>query len=344
MHEVNTHPPLFPRRAIPFSLNSTTQALSAALYSVVLMASTIFAASEAAVTVRVVDEAGHPLKGVDIAITFEQPKYKAGVWGSSDMLTKRGKSNSEGLFSATAISGNYAGYGATADGYYRGRGTFEFKSQKSGRYQPWNPVLTLALKRIIKPVAMYARRLETDIPLLDDPVGFDLIESDWVAPYGHGKSSDIIFRLIKRVVTFDDFGAELRISFSNKGDGIIPMSADVQGGSELCSPQEGPDKGYGETLSLLQGNSKERGQYGLIGQPENYFLRVRTVLDEHGEIVSALYGKIYGRIEYFPVSHKTAKLRFIYYLNPTANDRGIEFDAKQNLCRNLNDLEKPAAP
>ena len=49
-------------------------------------------------------------------------------------------------------------------------------------------------------------------------------------------------------------------------------------------------------------------------------LPICTKLDEHGNIISAQYGKIYGDF-----------LSFTYYLNPTSNDRSIEFDPDKNL-------------
>jgi hypothetical protein len=299
---------------------------------------------EAGLTVKVFDQDSRPMTGVDVLVTFELPKYRPGVWGSADMLTKRGKSNEKGMFSVVANAGSYAGFAAEAPGYYKSRGTIEFKSEKQGRYEPWNPTVTLTLKRIINPVPMYARRFETEIPMMDGAVGFDLIESDWVRPHGRGKLSDIRFKITKRVDSFTNFGAELVVDFSNKGDGIALMSSEIQGGSELCSSHVGPDEGYTEFLSFLQGNSKERGQYGMSDKSANYFIRVRTVLDDRGAVVSALYGKIYGGIEFFPVSSKTAKIRFTYYLNPVSNDRNIEFDPKRNLFTNLKELEKPTAP
>jgi hypothetical protein len=53
------------------------------------------------------------------------------------------------------------------------------------------------------------------------------------------------------------------------------------------------------------------------------------VLDENGNIKSALYGKIYGGFE-----------NFQYYLNPTPNDRNVEFDPDHNLL-NLGRREIP---
>jgi hypothetical protein len=299
---------------------------------------------EAKITVRVVDEDSRPKAGVDVSVTFEMPKYKPGVWGSSDMMTRRGLSNSEGLFSATAKSGNYVGYSAQATGYYPSTGKpLEFARSEGGRWQPWDATVELILKKIIRPAPMYARRLEAEIPVVDETVGFDLMEGDWITPHGRGKSGDILFRVTKRVASFHNFDAELVVNFPNKGDGIALM-ADTHGGSELRSAHEAPEAGYDPSLSLLQGNSKERGQYGMANEGKNYFFRIRTVLDERRQVVSCLYGKIYGGIEYFPVSYKGARLRFIYYLNPTVNDRSVEFDPKRNLFLNLKSSEQVTAP
>jgi hypothetical protein len=37
-------------------------------------------------------------------------------------------------------------------------------------------------------------------------------------------------------------------------------------------------------------------------------------------------------------------MRFKYYLNPTPNDRNIEFDPKQNLLKKLNEFEGVSEP
>lgn len=73
--------------------------------------------------------------------------------------------------------------------------------------------------------------------------------------------------------------------------------------------------------------------------------RVRTVLDDEGNIVSARYGKIYGPIEYGESdSGSGGKIRFTYYLNPTPNDRNVEFDPEQNLFTDLKISEEVRSP
>ena len=76
---------------------------------------------------------------------------------------------------------------------------------------------------------------------------------------------------------------------------------------------------------------------------QKYFFRVRTKKDDQGKIVSALYGKIYGDINFDFFSPKTI-VAFTYYLNPELNSRNMEFDPKQNLFKNLPSLEQVSAP
>src|SRR5204863_9024831 len=68
-------------------------------------------------------------------------------------------------------------------------------------------------------------------------------------------------------------------------------------------------------------------------QKHGYFFRIRTSVHASGKIVSANYGKIYGDF-----------MDFTYYLNPTPNDRNIEFDPKRNLFTNLKANERVTQP
>jgi hypothetical protein len=65
----------------------------------------------------------------------------------------------------------------------------------------------------------------------------------------------------------------------------------------------------------------------------NYFMRVRTVRDKDGRVVSALYGKIHGDFRWF-IGTRAPKsgLAFTYYLNPDGT-RNIEYDPKRNLLK-----------
>ena len=42
-----------------------------------------------------------------------------------------------------------------------------------------------------------------------------------------------------------------------------------------------------------------------------------------------------GFVEFDPRGSKTSYIRFTYYLNPTPNDRNLEFDPTRNLMTNF---------
>src|ERR1700726_1377006 len=138
---------------------------------------------EAAVTVLVRSEEGVPMFNVSASVTFDQPRLRTGTWGSSAVLSRDGKTNDIGAFYAAAASGNYVNTGANAPGYYTGHGTpVEFSKSENGKWQPWNPTVNVILKKIVKPIPMYARHVEVQLPAIDAPGGFDLVECDWVSP------------------------------------------------------------------------------------------------------------------------------------------------------------------
>jgi hypothetical protein len=205
----------------------------------------------------------------------------------------------------------------------------------------------LLLKKIGKPIPMYARNAQIEIPEINKPIGFDLVEYDWVAPYGKGKQSDLIFTAQRRWVSRQDFDSSLKIAFANSGDGLIPVATPLNQGSELRMPATAPADDYiseiSKSLSHTPANGwKDNEREG--NKEQNYYFRVRTVLDEKGSVKSALYGKIYNDFALDPINSKTMTILFTYYLNPKLNSRNVEFDPKQNLSKDLKMLEGVNAP
>ena len=94
---------------------------------------------------------------------------------------------------------------------------------------------------------------------------------------------------------------------------------------------ESPDAGYSARLSRWY---ERRGENN-SDKGRHYCFRIRTRRDAEGRIVSALYGKVYGDFRINDLSG----ISFTYYLNPTPNDRNLEFDRKTNF--NLTDGRDP---
>lgn len=277
-------------------------------------------------TMKVVGEDGNPIGEANADIGYHTNSQPANALGVTD---------TNGIFSAShSVRSTLAEVSLQAEksGYY----TTWVERQLGPQYDPtqWIFTQTLVLKKIKKPIAMYAKWVNSNPPILSQPIGYDLMIGDWVAPNGKGINTDIIFTKIAYRKSGADYEYKVTVNFKNTGDGIqaytIPAS---EQGSGLQSPYEAPIDGY--QSQLIKDRSAHPGQPTKSNYDENakYFFRVRTVLDENGSVKSALYGKIYGDF-----------MQFRYYLNPTPNSRNVEFNPKQNLLGGLQPIEQVSQP
>jgi len=296
----------------------------------------------AKITAKVVGEDRLPINNAKVSIGFIVGQPPGQGPGTRELMHE-GVTDTNGVFSATDECGSSAGLGANKDGFYRTYGSdVLFKEAKNGRWEPWNPTIELVLKAIVNPIPMYARRVDTaTIPVMGKPIGFDLVESDWVTPYGKGKVADFVLTLEKQYTSVDQpFNVTLTVRFSHEDDGIQSVFAPINVGSELRLPRTAPEEGY--QSELVKSTSRQAANAMIqrdFRDDQNYFFRVRTVKKDN-KIVSAYYGKIDRDIEFWG----NEKLRFTYYLNPTPNDRNMEFDPKRNLLTGLKDRETVTNP
>lgn len=297
-------------------------------------------------TINVVGEDGNPVVGADVVVSYTLPPQpgqnpeEGGVGGQIKGLT-----DANGTFSASHADTSWGiGINVEKTGYYTAHighqlyrhGQFDGNTVFVSR----NPNITLVLKRIGKPIAMYAKKEETKIPKEDAPVGFDLMVGDWVAPYGAGKNADVLFTVHRQITSPQEFDAGLELTFPNPGDGVVIVPPPPASDSPLVMPRLAAEAGYQSTLTWRYHNFTE------ISEPASgYFFRVRTVLDGNGNVQSTFYGKIQGEVR-FLVGTKAprAGIAFQYYLNPTPNDRNVEFDPSQNLFGNLPIMEQVKDP
>lgn len=284
------------------------------------------------VNLRITDEAGQPIKAAQATVFYDPmtPPDK-----SIDPGNITGLTDSNGVFAASHRDRTYGlRFLVEKDGYYATDIQDDFHRVFSP--ENLNQNLNLNLKKVGKPIAMYAKRntLGLTVPENGKPIAYDLEIGDWVGPHGKGIHADIVFQADDEVKSNRDYKHNVTVTFLKDGDGIqVFVVPDSDKGSGLRSPHEAPIDGYQSELT--------RETYAHPGQPskfENdpnriYLFRVRTAKDHEGNIVSAHYGKIYGDF-----------MQFTYYLNPTPNDRNIEFDPKQNLLQGLQSFEQVTTP
>lgn len=327
------------------------------------------AAPTAEVTVQVLDEQSAPVENAKVEYGFYDRI------GSFDYTDKDGKSHPAGSTETPHISGvvKKVHYYTSLWGVNFTGSQGKYRDNISGiqgfrKWEPSNPIVNVELKKIINPIPLFVARAvwpydkygitPAAIPLTDAWVGYDLLKCDWVAPYGKGLISDFLFNLHRGDVEFDlynwptSYNASLEIKFSNEGDGIQEFYREVDRGSELISDHLAPLEGYTSYVNLPTDSKKQDPDAWKKTRPverdkkgENYYFRVRTRLDDKGNVISALYGKIYGPFTWDLIARDrhedpslgkeryghTGSVTFLYYINPEVNDANIEYNQINNL-------------
>ena len=322
------------------------------------------------VTVIVTDyETGEPLSGFTVIAGFvSHDGMSAGPDNKSDCVTKSDGhctiwGHGNGRQATVAVMNSQKYYGATD--------TIRFKGSLSPVASPWNPEVELRLKAIRNPIPMYAKNLNQKrfpeavvpngydqekrdwVPMPADhgTVGYDLQKGDWVYPFGEGVISDFVFNIVRepRVNYISEHGREhmasgatIDIMVSNEGDGFLAYPvAEKDRHRGLRLPHEAPVEGYEASVTRFNIRPPNKRSETNIDEDMNYFIRVRTEMDENGKIISALYGKVHGD---FSVDGAGFGISFAYYLNPTPNDRNVEFKRKSSLIPNLKGTEDSLEP
>lgn len=192
--------------------------------------------------------------------------------------------------------------------------------------------LTLVLRKKINPIPLYAKRWRIVTEVMNQKLGFDFEAGDWVEPNGRGTQADVLFKVNYQKENIWTYTYKIEISFPNKMDGI--QSFETIKYSILRSPHQAPEEGYQKGwvhTASREGKGTKIKKDGSFDR--NYWLRVRSKVNENGKLVSANYVKIYGN---FPDLH--------YYFKPKPNDRNLEFDPSQNLLKGLNSIERTDLP
>ncbi len=295
-----------------------------------------FGLPEAKVTVKVVDEKGTSFSGEEVLVSFAVPE---GTVQGIKAVNISGFTDANGSYAVSHETIGIVAFGIQKQGYYSSHGEYHFTNREGSRWLPWNSEIKLLLRKIEKPVPMYARNTQMsglEVPVIGKEVGFDLAEYDWVSPHGKGKHSDFIFKVEKQFVNDFDFDSTLTITFSNKHDGIQLVKENRKHGSMFKLPRFAPKTGYHSKLIRKTKRSPGKSLESDFADDNNYIFRVRSE-EKDGKLVRAMYGKIQGDIQVEPRGRKTATVLFTYYLNPDYT-RNLEYGP--NLFKNLKDTER----
>jgi hypothetical protein len=294
----------------------------------------------AKVTVKVVDEDRLPIMNAHVTLVFENTSVD-GVTDDNGLFAGEGPCNISGI-----------GSRITKEGYYLGSAPlpkFKDLDEVANKWKPWNKTYEVILRPIRNPVPLFARKVDSLVPVLGQPCGFDLEAGDWVAPYGKGLNKDFIFTVQENWRGSYDYDVEGELTFKNALDGIQQASEpDVASNSVFTWQREAPENGYEPRQMLRNVRFPDGSGKASVRSFTNedvwsgLFFRVRTV-EQNGGIMSARYGKIRGGIAIYPNKSKP-RIVFTYYFNPKALARNLEWDTRQDLFLGLRFMELPRMP
>jgi len=305
----------------------------------------------AEVTLRFLDDDKQPLPGVSASIIFTNRNSRGDV-------VREGLSDAAGLFSARSTAEGWISVRATMEGRY---GTGFLRLDKSTDHD-----LTLIMRRIIRPIPLYAdscrlyvhhSRNPPPIPYVEGTYAYDLEVGELLPPHGNGRVADV--QVHSRAwfqgwtlseeklreeeawargaglpegalrIQYGRWRSEQVITFPGKDAGFVQVGPeDFQPYCDLRHPHQAPLEGYQPEIRGTAATGVI-SDFSVDKPTVGYFLRLRVKHDAQGRIVSAHYAKAFGVIGFNAYGGAV----FAYVFNPTPNDRNLEFDRGNNLFK-----------
>ena len=307
--------------------------------------------------VLVVDsETGQPIHNVKIEGSFLNASRGWGIAAKNNDVDAWTDSQGRARLSGNTEQG-IGGYRIyRTPGYYNAEWReIQFDERSGLRLGAWQPsgiVSTARLDRIVNPVPLYvgrSRSLRNMRDALDDGavVSYDLLKNDWLQPWGNGDYEDMSFSCKKTVLgeephrypsgihTNQFYRCDVRVTFPGKGNGMIESKPSKLAGIKL---RVAPETGYYAERICWRGRMTRTEYKDNFDEDRCYYIRIRTEFDESGNVRKAIYGKIYGDFKLEDKKNGIKDVSFLYYLNPTPNDRNLEWDRKNNLCPKPGDI------
>ena len=298
-------------------------------------------------------DTGLPIEGVKVEGAFRN--YSRG-WNESakdNNVDAWTDSNGHAKLSGNTEAGAGGYRIPRTPGYYNADWVeIEFREQSILRLGAWVPgdiVSTVRLDRVICPVPLnvalsrpfVTSEGEDSFAEGETVALYDLLENDWLPPFGKGQVGDISFASKRTnlgsepynypsgIRTNEFYRYDVQVRFIGDGNGMKESNPPKEAGIKL---RIAPEMGY-EPMRVCWAGRVSRTEYKDNSSEDRcYFFRIRTELDEAGKVKSAIYGKIYGDFKLVGKKNGIKGVSFLYYLNPNLNDRNLEWDMQHNLC------------
>ena len=284
-------------------------------------------------TIRVGDSTGRPVAEAVVKVGYEQ-----GSTGKVKVYT--GVTDLNGSWTVEGYCSRFANYRITREGYYE---TYVERSMFSsdyaevnrrisdGSWQPWNAMVKVVLKEKRKPIPMVSHAYIASMPVTGVPLGYDFEKGDWIPPHGAGMMADAEIEYSRVVSTnaIRRYTSTLSIRFPNQSDGCYIVRKDLF--SKFDKPYEAETPKERCVVFILDGTDEKILTDDRLGADEVLVFRIRTEVDDKGEIVRCYHGYIDGALKFAQGPKKELWLKSV--LNTNNLDRNLEWDGKDTVIK-----------
>ena len=309
------------------------------------------------VSVTLIEESGKPIAEAEVTVRFQSIKR-------TEFTERTGKTDATGSIQFTDSSSFGLEVSAKKLGYY--------SVETPSLLAPHTDLeLIFEMRQVEDPTQLFAVGEHTLVfPAKDQPLGFDLKESEWLPPFGNGKIADLYFTYSAEFTGFSlseeelaeakeysrqrtsqdgeewseeefqnrvgNWSGRLRIDFDDSFAGINENSDEYHLYSALRLPAKAPIDEYQTSMvvsSTFLAPISEMPDRG-------YFIRSRIQRDEDGEVIGSNYSKINRNIHFDPRGY----IVWDYYFNSITNSRNLEFSTREGSKIRKAGIDPPKLP
>ena len=281
--------------------------------------------ADAKICLKVCDDTGIPVTNASVCAVFDMLPKPHSVYGKTDtngVCIVKGKTN-----------GNKVRFLVGKEGYYGSQKGFSYVPMyaehevKDGKWQPYGADEELELRKIRNPLRLVTCGTFFSIPATNFWIGFDMERKSFVKPFGEGGVSDIeIYAEWDGLPPWKScycqgkmrmrgtFCGGYYVDNISESDFPYPYAAERHSAYNENSVRVVNRNGTPPNLSATRVPFR---------QNSSFVIRTRCVLDKHGNVKSANYGRI-NDFRINPDSRGLATLSISYTFNPNPNDTNLE--------------------
>lgn len=276
-----------------------------------------------------------PVSNATVNVFFEQR--------DGNQYKEEGKTDALGRCTVEGTTRSSIGGSVVKGGFYQSVFHLPFATGQeridNGRWLPWNPTIPVVLREVRDPIPMYVKSIYAILPK-GVFVGFDCLVGEFLPPVGKGEIADFNVLVEQDGVLTKDrkYRKRMVLRAASEDGGFVFMASHL--GSAFKSEYQAPLDEYSATVDFYEEYPPEsagKPKVAPFDSNKHMVFRSRVKKDDKGNVVEAFHGKVYGTMEYGRNARsKTdaeSMVKFLYYFNPTPNDRNIEFDGRNNLFK-----------